>query len=280
MFLGAHVPIAGGLQKAPENGKKIGCEAIQIFSKNQRQWRARPLGDEEVDAFKAGVKKAGIASVVIHDSYLINLADPQEEGLKRSREAFVEEMERAQLLGVRYLIFHPGAHKGAGEEYGILRIAESLDYCVETAEAPDVVLLLECTAGQGSTLGYTFEQLRDVRRAVAEPSRVGYCLDTCHMFAAGYDIRKEGGYEAVMQQAARTLGREEVKAFHLNDSKRGLGSRVDRHEHIGEGQMGLDAFRLLVNDSRFEGIPMVLETPGEEEDFRKNLGVLKALRQG
>ncbi len=277
--MGAHVSITGGLRLAPARGKEIGCEAIQIFSKNQRQWKAKPLDEEEAEAFKAEVGRAGLASVAIHDSYLINLADTEEEGLEKSRAAFVEEMERAQRLAVRYLIFHPGAHKGAGEEAGIARISESIDYCVEAADASDVVLLLESTAGQGSTLGYRLEQLREIRKAVGNPTRVGYCLDTCHIFAAGYDIGDEEGYEAVIHHASKVLGLEEIRAFHLNDSKRELGSRVDRHEQIGEGELGLGAFRRLVNDARFQDVPGFLETPGEDEDFRRNLEVLKGLRE-
>jgi deoxyribonuclease-4 len=278
MLLGAHVSISGGLHLAPGRGKDIGCEAIQIFSKNQRRWKAKPLRDEEAEAFKEAVRAAGIESVVIHDSYLINLADPQEEGLKRSREAFVDEMERAQRLGVPYLIFHPGSHKGAGEDFGIQRIAESLDYCIDAAEAPDVILLLESTAGQGSNLGYTFEHLHRIREAVADSSRVGYCLDTCHLFAAGYDIRHREGYEGMVREASEVLGLEGIKTFHLNDSQRELNSRVDRHEHIGKGEIGLEAFRMLMRDSRFDQVPMVLETPGDEEDFRRNLVILKSLR--
>ncbi|MFQ5838756.1 MAG: deoxyribonuclease IV, partial [Thermoplasmata archaeon] len=260
MLLGAHVSISGGLQLAPERAMEIGCETIQIFSKNQRRWKAKPLTDEVAEAFKDAVQAAKLESVVIHDSYLINLADPLEEGLRRSREAFVDEMERAQRLGVEFLIFHPGTHKGAGEDFGIKRIAESVDYCLGAADAPGVVLLLESTAGQGSSLGYTFDQLRAIREAVDDPSRVGYCLDTCHLFAAGYDIRDREGYERVMKEASEVLGLERVRAFHLNDSKRELKSRVDRHEHIGKGEIGLEAFRILLNDSRFEGVPMVLET--------------------
>jgi deoxyribonuclease-4 len=278
MPLGAHVSISGGLHLAPGRGRDIGCEAIQIFSKNQRQWKAKPLSDEEAEAFREAVKAAGMQSVVIHDSYLINLADPQEEGLERSREAFVDEMERAQRLGVRYLVFHPGAHKGAGEDFGIRRIAESIDYCVGQADAPGVILLVESTAGQGSNLGYTFEQLRDIRDAVSDPSRVGYCLDTCHIFAAGYDIRDQVAYERTIEKASEVLGLERVKAFHLNDSQKELNSRVDRHEHVGKGHIGIEAFRLLVNDSRFRGVPMLLETPGDDGDFRRNLDLLKSLR--
>ncbi len=199
--------------------------------------------------------------------------------MAKSRAAFVDEMERAQRLGVRYLVFHPGAHKGAGEEFGVARIAESIDHCIQAARAPEVALLLESTAGQGSSIGYRFEQLRDVRNAVQEPSRVGYCLDTCHIFAAGYDISDEEGYEAVMHHAQKVLGLEDIRAFHLNDSKRELGSRVDRHEHIGDGEIGLEAFRRLVNDLRFKDTPGILETPGDDGDFKRNLGLLKSLRE-
>ncbi len=279
LYLGAHTSISGGLYLAAERGQAMGCEAIQIFSKNQRQWQAKPLTDEDVDAFKAAVKRAGLASVVIHDSYLINLADPMEENLAKSRAAFVEEMERAQRLAVPYLIFHPGAHKGEGEDFGIGRIAESLDYCVEAATASEVTLLIETTAGQGTALGYRFEHLRDIRDSVLDPSRVGYCFDTCHLFAAGYDISTTDGYELVMAGASEILGLGNVKAFHLNDSKREFGSRIDRHEHIGRGEIGLTAFQLVVNDDRFGDIPMVLETPGEESEFERNLNLLKNLRE-
>ncbi len=280
MLLGAHVSIAEGVHLAPGRGQEIGCETIQIFSKNQRQWKAKPLEEEEARAFRQAVKETGMRGVMIHDSYLINLADPVTDNLEKSRAAFVEEMERAQRLGVRYLIFHPGAHKGEGEEAGLARIAESLDACAKAADASDVVMCLEATAGQGTALGYRFEHLRAVREAVRDPSRVGYCLDTCHLFAAGYDIRDAEGYEAVMHHAKGVLGVENIKAFHLNDAKRELGSRVDRHEHIGKGEIGLEGFRLLVNDPRFREVPGALEIPGEQEDFRANLELLKSLRKG
>ncbi len=225
------------------------------------------------------MREADLHELLIHDSYLINLADPVEENLKKSRDAFCEEMDRAQRLGVPYLVFHPGAHKGEGEGAGIARIAESLDYCLDTIDVPDVTLLLECTAGQGSVVGYRFDHLRDIRESVADPSRVGYCFDTCHLFAAGYDISTEEGYEIVIAGASQILGLENVKAFHLNDSKRELGSRVDRHEEIGQGEIGLGAFQRLVKDSRLDGIPMVLEIPGDDDDFAKNLKLLKSLRK-
>lgn len=278
-YLGAHMSIAGGLHLAVERGLAIGCEAIQIFSKNQRQWRAKPLTEEDARTFRDAVKAAGLPAVTIHDSYLINLADPVEETLTKSRAAFVEEMNRAQRLAVPYLIFHPGAHKESGEGAGIRQIAESLDVALVAAEAPDVTLLLECTAGQGTVLGHTFEQLRDIREGVSDPSRVGFCFDTCHLFAAGYDIREAEGYELVMQGADHILGLEHVHAFHLNDSKRELGSHVDRHEAIGDGEIGLESFRFLVNDRRFERVPMLLEVPGGDEEFQANLARLKALRE-
>lgn len=279
MLLGAHVSIREGVRLAPGRGEALGCETIQIFSKNQRQWRAKPLEEEEARAFRKAVRETGMRGVMIHDSYLINLADPEGENLEKSRGAFVEELERAQRLGVSYLVFHPGAHKGAGEEAGLARIAESLDACAERAEAPDVVMCLEVTAGQGTALGYRFEQLRTIREAVRDPKRVGYCLDTCHLFAAGYDLRDAEGYEAVMHHVEVVLGVDNVKAFHLNDAKRELGSHVDRHEEIGKGEIGLEGFRMLVNDPRFREAPGALEVPGEEKEYRANLELLKGLRE-
>ncbi|MBI4362437.1 MAG: deoxyribonuclease IV [Euryarchaeota archaeon] len=279
MLLGAHVSVAGGLDRAPGNGASIGCEAIQIFSKNQRQWKTRPLGDAEAGKFREGVRERDIREVVIHDSYLINLADPNEEGVRRSREAFVDEMRRADALGVGYLIFHPGAPKEAGEAYGLKRIAESLDWCLAKADETKAMLLLENTAGQGSNVGWRFEHIHDIMEGVSDRKRLGVCVDTCHTFAAGYDIRTREGYEATVRQIERHIGLGNIRAFHLNDSKKDLNCRVDRHEHIGEGKIGLELFRWLVNDPRFENVPAVLETPGEEEDFRRNLKVLKGLRK-
>lgn len=278
-LLGAHVSIAGGLPHAVENGLRLGCEAVQIFSKNQRQWRVPLLEDEEAEAFRSAFAASPLEAVTIHDSYLINLADPQKEGLGRAREGFVVEMERAQRLGVPYLVFHPGAHKGKGEAFGLRRIAESLDWCLDRAEAPDVLLLLENTAGQGSTVGYRLEHLQAIRQGTSDPDRLGVCLDTCHLFASGYDLRDEASYQGVMEEVDDVLGLAQVQAFHLNDSKKELDCRVDRHEHIGRGAIGKEGFRLLVNDPRFTRVPMVLETPGEEEEYRRNLEVLRALRR-
>ncbi|MFQ5552374.1 MAG: deoxyribonuclease IV [Thermoplasmata archaeon] len=278
-LLGAHVSIAGGVELAPGRGDALGCEAIQIFSKNQRQWAAKPLTEEAAAAFKEALKKSQQQAVAIHDSYLINLADKREENVAKSRDAFVVELERAQLLGVPHLNFHPGNHRGEGMEFGIRQIAASLDFCFDRASAPDVMVLLECTAGAGNAVGSTFEQLEGVRAEVEDPGRVGYCLDTCHLFAAGYDIRTEENYELVMNHAENIIGRENIRAFHMNDCKGELGSHLDRHEHIGQGGIGLEGFRLLVNDARWDGVPMYLETPGREEHFEENLKVLKGLRE-
>ncbi len=277
-LLGAHVSIAGGVELAPGRGDDLGCEAIQIFSKNQRQWAAKPLTDEAAAAFREALRKSQQRATAIHTSYLINLADRREENVAKSRDAFVVELERAQLLGVPHLIFHPGNHRGEGMEFGIQQIAASLDLTLDEAVAPDVNVLLEGTAGAGNAVGSTFEQLQGVREAVDDPGRVGFCFDTCHLFAAGYDIRTEENYELIMQHAENVLGLENVRAFHVNDCKGELKSHLDRHEHIGQGGIGLEGFRLLVNDPRWDGVPMYLETPGREEHFKENLAVLRGLR--
>ncbi|HHF53507.1 MAG TPA: deoxyribonuclease IV [candidate division WOR-3 bacterium] len=277
-FLGAHVSISGGVYKAPERGEKLGCESIQIFSKNQMQWKAKPITPEDSQKFKEELKKTHIKEVVIHDSYLINLGSPDEEKLKMSRDAFLDEMIRAEILGVKYLVFHPGSHMGKGEELGLKLIAESLNILIDKAkEAPNVLLLLETTAGQGSNLGYKFEHLKFIMDQVEKKERLGVCFDTAHAFEAGYDISTEEGYERTFNEFDNVIGLEKLKVFHLNDSRTPLGSHVDRHEHIGEGMIGLTAFELLVNDERFKNHPMILETPGGEKYYEYNLKVLRGL---
>jgi len=278
MLLGAHVSIAESVAYAPERGMAIGCESIQLFSKNQQQWEAKPLTPEDVSGFKEGLGKCGIGAAMIHDSYLINLASPKPDMLRKSRASFRHEMERAAALGVRYLIFHPGSHIGSGEKKGLATIAESLNMLHSETERLDVATLLENAAGQGTNLGYRFEQIREIMDMVDDGSRVGMCYDTCHAFAAGYDVRTELGYEIVIARLDNIVSLKNVKAFHLNDSKGALGSRIDRHEHIGRGELGLEPFRLLVNDKRFGSLPGCLETPGDEADFAMNLKVLKSLR--
>jgi deoxyribonuclease-4 len=276
--------IAGGVDRAPLRGKQAGCDTIQVFTKSNRQWSARRLGDREVEAFKANLAATGIGPVVAHDCYLVNLAAPRRPLWKRSVAAFRAELERADRLGIPYLVTHPGSHAGAGEAEGIRWVAEALN--ILHAGLPrhgGVQILLETTAGQGSSLGYRFEQLADILARVEQADRVGICLDTCHVFAAGYDIRSPGGYRKTLAALEACLGLRRLQAIHLNDSRQALGSRVDRHAHIGEGRLGLAAFRLILNDSRLRRVPMILETP-KDEDFvtadRRNLARLRRLLNG
>lgn len=272
--------IAGGVDKAPLRGRQVGCDAIQIFTKSNRQWRARPLGDDEVAAFRANLKAADIGPVVAHDCYLLNLATPVVAVWKRSVAAFRDELERAERLGIPYLVTHPGSHLSAGETEGMARVAEALNVLHAALPRHRVRILLETTAGQGSSLGHRFEQFAAILEQVDAADRVGLCLDTCHLFAAGYDIRSPAGYRKTMRALTVCGGHARVKAIHLNDSRQGLGSRVDRHAHIGEGYLGPVAFRLFLNDPRFRAVPMILETP-KDEDFvaadRRNLARLRRL---
>ncbi|MBC7258601.1 MAG: deoxyribonuclease IV [Chloroflexi bacterium] len=277
--LGAHMSIAGGVDRAIQRGHSIGCEAIQIFTKSNNQWRAAPLTDETLERFHANRRATGIAPIVGHDAYLINLASPNPELWRKSVDAFVDEMERAGRMGLPYLVTHPGAHTGAGEEAGLRRVAQALDEIHERTAHVPTRILLETTAGAGSTLGGSFEQLAEIIAQTRHPERIGVCFDTCHAFAAGYDLRTPEAYAATFDAFDRILGLHRLRVFHLNDSKRELGSRADRHEHIGQGFLGLEAFRLLVNDPRFADRPMILETPkGPDmaEDV-ENLRVLRAL---
>lgn len=276
-MLGAHVSTAGGVDKAPVNGRNLGCEAIQVFTRNQMQWRARVLTRKEVAAFQRERTDCQIKVVVSHDSYLINLGTHDNSTLKKSLVAFADEVERCEQLGIPFLVFHPGSHLGAGETTGIARIAESLNEVLRLKKGYATQLLLETTAGQGSNLGYRFEQLGAILAQVEEQDRVGVCVDTCHVFAAGYEVRTRTDYETTLQQFDEVIGLKKVKVFHLNDSKRELGSRVDRHENIGKGLLGLEPFRLLVNDVRFREIPKLLETPGGSEAYRRDLETLRSL---
>ena len=276
-MLGAHVSIAGGVDKAPHNGHRIGCEAIQIFTRNQMQWRARPLELKEIDSFVQGVKECQIKAVAAHDSYLINLCSPDRMLLRKSLKAFAEELDRCERLRIPYLVFHPGAHLGVGERKGLQRIAKSIDLLLSGPGSGGTQLLLETTAGQGTNLGYRFEHFAEILDQVKNPERVAICLDTCHVFAAGYDIRNAENYQATLSELERIVGISKIKLFHLNDSKKGLGSRVDRHENIGLGALGVEPFRLLLNDERFVHVPKVLETPGGDEAYRSNLKTLRAL---
>ncbi|HDD59448.1 deoxyribonuclease IV [Thermoplasmatales archaeon ex4484_36] len=278
-LLGAHVSTQGGVQNAPERGASLQCDAIAIFTKNQRQWRAKPLKEEEIEGFKENMKRFGIEIALSHDSYLINLGSPKEEIYRKSVEAFVDEIVRADQLDLPYLVFHPGSHLGEGEEWGLKKIAEGIEESLSRAPESRVMLLLETTAGQGTNLGYTFEQLAAIMDMVGDRERLGVCFDTCHAFAAGYDIRTPEAYGETFDRFEEVIGLRNLKAFHLNDSKFPLGSKKDRHEHIGEGEIGIEAFRLLVNDRRFEEHPMILETPGGDVWYSANLKVLRDLIQ-
>ncbi len=281
MYLGAHMSIKDGVSFAPERGEAVGCEAIQIFSRSPRMLKnTKPLTVEETAGFRENLAAHHIARAVIHANYLINLASPSKNLLKVSRTAFVEELDRAQQLGVREVIFHPGAHLGRGEATGLRTIAQSLDWCLAHANAPDVFAVLENTAGAGSVLGCTFDQIGEVLKASSFPDRLGVCLDTCHTFAAGYDFRTREGYDRLMHTIDAEVGLGRLRAFHLNDSKGELGSHQDRHENIGKGRIGVEGFRPLVNDARFREHPGCLEFPGDDAGYRRNLRTLRSLIEG
>ncbi len=277
MLLGAHVSIAGGIFQAPIRGSEIGCTAIQIFTKNQRQWKISPLTNEQIEQYKQVLANSPIKAVVAHDSYLINLCSPDKNNLHKSRESFILELKRTQALGIAGLVFHPGAHKDLGETKGLKLIAESLNIILKECLDVDTKLLLETTAGQGTALGYSFEQLGQIIQMVDEKNKVGVCIDTCHIFAAGYDIRTREGYEATFKKFDEIIGLDRLGAFHLNDSEKELGSRVDRHERIGKGKIGLEAFRLIMNEPRFENIPKILEIPGGDDCFKYDVALLRSL---
>jgi len=259
--VGAHVSASGGVESAPLNAKNIKAEAFALFTKNQKQWKAKPLTRESIDGFKKNCKESGFSAEYIlpHDSYLINLGNPDKEGLRKSREAFIDEIQRCALLGLQYLNFHPGNHKNMIREDQCLDlISESLNQALAVTEG--VTLVIENTAGQGTSLGYRFEHLAHIIDKVEDRARIGVCLDTCHTFASGYDIRTEDTYHQTMTEFENIVGFSYLKGMHLNDSKVKLGSRVDRHHSIGEGEIGLDAFRFIMTDPRIDEVPMILET--------------------
>lgn len=276
-YLGAHMSIAGGLHKAVERGLSAGCGVIQVFTQNSNQWRGKPVSDSEAALFRERREEAGLHDVVSHDIYLINLAAAPGEVRDKSMAGFLEEMERCARLGIDKIVMHPGSHLGEGEETGINRIVEAFDILLDKANDFTGKVLLETTAGQGSNLGYRFEQLREIRDRSAHPDRFGICFDTCHTFAAGYDITSGEGYRRVFEEFDRVLGLENLLVFHFNDSKKGLNCRVDRHEHIGQGSMGLSGFRHIMNDERFARIPKILETPKGDKDEMDAVN-LKTLR--
>ncbi len=280
-LLGAHMSIAGGLHRALERGQEVGCSVVQIFLKNQLQWAAKPYTSDEIRAFARARQDTGIRTVFAHATYLINLAAPVATEWTRAVAAFHDELERAEALDLPFVIIHPGSHKGAGVDAGIERIAKALDELVSRTRGYRVKVLLENTAGGGATIGRTFEELAAILGAVRSADRIGVCLDTCHLFAAGYDVSRPDGYADTMAQCGRALGFERVGAFHLNDAKQPLGSGLDRHEKIGRGHLGREAFRRLLNDRRFALVPMALETPKDPEPRadREALALLRRLRK-
>jgi deoxyribonuclease IV len=270
--------IAGGVDKAFDRAEKAGCESLQVFTKNSNQWKAKPLDDEVIAKWGQRRAETGIGPVVAHDSYLINLATPKDDLWEKSIVAFAVEMQRCAQLGIRYLVTHPGSHTGSGEEAGLRRVSDALNRLHDDLPDLTVMTLLETTAGQGTNLGYAFEHLAQIVDGVEDKSRVGFCLDTCHIFAAGYDIRSEDAYSETMASFDEILGIDNLYAIHLNDSKKELGARVDRHDHIGDGEIGLEGFRNFVNDPRLTGLPGLLETP-KSEDLHEDIENLARLRE-
>ncbi len=273
--------IAGGVENALLAGARAQCDAIQMFTKSSRQWAAEPYSTEAIQIFQRSQQETGIVKVIAHDSYLLNLGSPDEGLRKKSIRAFIDEMERCESLAISNLIAHPGAHMGTGEKAGIKRITRSLDQVHKTCSGYQVKVTLEITAGQGTTLGYRFDQIHSIIDGVKQSDRMRVCFDTEHAFAAGYDIRTKASYERTFTEFDESIGLDLLAAFHLNDSKKEFHSRVDRHEHIGKGHIGVEAFRLLMNDQRFWGLPMCLETPKglDLKEDKENLGLLRSLIQ-
>jgi deoxyribonuclease IV len=284
-LLGAHMSISGGLEKALLRGRACGCQVIQLFTANPNQWVARKLTSREIDAFHAVREETSVVPVAAHDSYLINLASPRPDNRRRSAKALENEMERADRLNIPYVVIHPGAHLDHGETAGIQRISESLNRIFDRTAALRTCILLETTAGQGTTLGYRFEHLSEIIQQTACQERLGICLDTCHIFAAGHAFGERKSFNKLIRDVDRMIGWERLKLIHINDSKRPQGSRVDRHEHIGRGYIGERAFTLFLKAACFRDLPFILETPkgtdasGTDLDIR-NLTLLKQLMEG
>jgi len=278
-LLGAHMSIAGGAGQAIDRALSVNCTALQIFVKNNMQWFAKPLPGKEVSAFLEHPRRGELGAIFGHTGYLINLAAKDPANHEKSQRSLKEELVRADQLGLPFLVLHPGAHVGAGEEAGLEKITKTLDAIFDELPAVQTKIALEITAGQGTCLGYRFEHLADIIAGVKEPGRLVVCLDTAHLFAAGFDISTAAGFRKTMREFDKVVGKERLAAFHLNDSKTALGSRVDRHEAIGKGKIGLEPFREIMNQPRYHKIPKVLETPkGKEltEDL-ENLAVLRGL---
>jgi len=280
-MFGSHLSVAGGLHNALLDAEKLRCQTVQIFTKNQQQWKWQPLADESIASWRAESTRLGFTKTVSHDSYLINLASADKKLWRASVDLFAEELRRCDLLGIPYLVAHPGAHLGTGEAAGLDRVGKGLAEAYQQIPATTVITCLEITAGQGSSLGYRLEHLAEIIEKFDQPDRLGVCLDTAHLFAAGYDFRGDK-YAEFRKQVDATVGISRVKVLHLNDSKKELGSRVDRHDHIGQGKIGLTGFTGFVHDPAFQDIPKILETPKEDHPSGKpwdeiNLQVLRSL---
>ncbi|MGQ9765954.1 MAG: deoxyribonuclease IV [Anaerolineae bacterium] len=282
MFLGAHMSVAGGLSLAFERARSIGINTMQIFTKNQNRWEQKPTPPEEIERWFRAQVETGIGPVVSHAAYLLNLGTPDDALWEKSVNALIDELTRAEQLGILGVVLHPGAHMDSGEEAGIARIVAGLNRAHAATAGYKTLTLLETTAGQGTVLGYTFDQLKMMAEGVHEPERIGFCLDTCHIFVAGYDIRTPETYAATMAEFDRLLGLQRLRCIHFNDAKKPLGSRVDRHDHIGTGELGLSAFGFFLNDLRLSQVPMILETPKSEDMHEdvENLRVLRGLIRG
>ena len=280
LLLGAHFSIAGGLHKAVFSASEYGCTALQIFTKNASTWKERRLSAHDIKQFDAARKQTGIRSICSHAAYLINLASPDRHKHDKSIKALEHELVRSSQLSIPYVIMHPGSHMGAGEDKGLRRIAHGINRALGYVPDATCKLVLETTAGQGSNLGYTFEHLAAISDMAKAGDRIGFCLDTCHVFAAGYDLRTKTAYQETIQAFDRVVGLDRLCVLHLNDAKKGLGSRIDRHEHIGKGTIGIDAFSFILNDPQFKGLPKILETPkkkGPIDHDRMNLNRLRSL---
>ncbi len=264
-YIGAHVSAKGGVENTPVNAHNIGATAFALFTKNQRQWKAKPLTDVNISAFKTNCKKYGYgpSQILAHDSYLINLGHPENDGLEKSRTAFIDELERCGQLGIKLLNFHPGSFlKKISEEKCIKTIAESINIALDKTK--NVIAVIENTAGQGTNLGFSFEQIADIIKNIENKTRVGVCIDTCHAFSAGYDLKSRQGFKQTWLEFDEIIGFKFLRGMHLNDSKKAFASRVDRHESIGKGSLGLDVFRWIMKDPRFDNIPLILETPASD----------------
>ncbi len=278
-LLGAHTSTSGGVSKAVERAEKLSFTAIQIFTKNNNRWVAKSIENKEINKFKSSLENSNIKFVVAHDSYLINLCASNPELLEKSRLAFIDELTRCEQLGIPYLNFHPGSHTGRGEEEGLKVIAESINVAHDKTKDFKVSSMLEITAGQGTALGYRFEHIAKIIELVKDKNRMSVCIDTAHLFAAGYDFRTRDTYYKTMKDFDRIIGLSKLKCFHMNDSKKELGSRVDRHEHIGNGFIGIEGFRNIMNDEKLSSIPKILETPKGKDQLEdlENLDVLRSL---